>query len=490
MNASGREGRALLFGLSALCAVLGAALVVSQSVALPAGLAFCVLAAAILNNPRFGLYLTVFALFVGTPSLRLFLDGDVLQFFPYAPLTLLTLASLFAHAAARRESLAAHSPFFIVVALIAAYQTLGVFWAPRLEFALGHAASVYINAAFFYLVLRLADTEERLERLYKILLASTLMNTAWMGVAAWTHFEGAYELLPGVELNFELFSNERWSRVGGLAAANQSAGLLVFSAMLAAGFSRLRTGWRRTAFVCLALYFFFWVVVSASRGAILAAVGGAGLFLLVHPKTRASVLRRTVVLVVVVAATVLLSKPGFIDRMLVGFGYSGPLLFTEEKGGGDTQENVSGSGARLRMWSDALKVMAEDPHKLLLGLGPGGFIHHTGEPEVHSLWLAFFFDMGLFGAVLGVFSLFILLRRSRNALARAPDAVAKTMLMAVMTGVVCEVFIHSLIDHDLTSAVSRFIWLYMACLAANLGVAERAAPETARLDAEEGLYAT
>jgi hypothetical protein len=456
---------------TAVLAALAAVAVVLQPVTAGIGLAGLGLCLLILRSPRLGLLLSVFTLFIGTPSLRIQVGGDTVQYFIFQLLLVPTLFSLIARAAFRREPLTVRSPFLAVCFLVAGGETLALLWAPQYALGAGHILTVLCNVLFFYLLLRLTENTAHLRDLFAVVMAAAFCMSAWMGLAAFQHFDGSVALWPNADIFFELFSQERWSRIGGLCAASQAGGFLVFATMLAAGLSRLHPpGGKRRFYAVFALYCIFWVAVSASRGAMIAAVGGAGLFILFHPALKRRLVSRLTVLVVLTVSLTLLGNPSFIDRMLVGFGYSGPLLFTEKKAGSDTAENVSGTGARVRMWGQALKIMAEEPHKILLGLGPGGFIHHTGEPEVHSLWLSYYFDMGLLGSVIGLFAMFVFIRGVREGLARGPDGPARILFLAALAGVISEAFIHSLIDHDLTSPVSRFTWLYMAVLAASLKI--------------------
>lgn len=455
--------------IAAIAAALAALALILQPVAAGIALAGLAVLLLILRSPRLGLFLCVFTLFIGTPSLRVKTDGDSVQYFIFQLLLIPTLFSLVARAAVRRERLTVKSPFLAVCLLVVGGETLAAFWAPNAALGAGHVLTLVCNVLFFYLVLRLTENADHLRGLFAVIVAAGFFMSVWMGLATFEHYDAVIPLGANVDIFFELFSQERWSRIGGLCAASQAGGYLVFASMLAAGLSRLHPpGAKRRLYVFSALYLFFWVAISASRGAMIAAVGGAGAFILFHPALKGRLVRKLAVLAVLTVSLTLLGNPGFIDRMMVGFGYSGPLLFTEKKAGTDNSENVSGTGARIRMWGQALKVMAEEPHKLLLGLGPGGFIHHTGEPEVHSLWLSYYFDMGLLGSVIGLFAMFVFLRGARAGLARGPDGQARILFLAALVGVVSEAFIHSLIDHDLTSPVSRFTWLYMAVLAASL----------------------
>ncbi len=448
-----------------------------------AGLGGLALAFLLLRFPLFGLYLTVATVFVGTPSLKItYATGAVTQFFPAMVLLPLVLLGFLAQRAAAgppppvaRPSLTVLAPF---VAVIFVLHVLGLAWAPHTRFALGHVATLAFDVTLFAAITAVVTDQRRLAGLLWTMMASAVAVCGFMLCGALYDWAGTIHLGRGTELNFELFSEERWGRIGGLCSANQAGGFLVLSLFLAVGLAMRYRRFARVGLCLLALAFLTFVVVSGSRGAILGFLGASGAFMLLHSAIRRRILSRSVLLAVLLGVAILVGKPSFIDRMLVGFGYSGPLLFSEKKTS-DSAANVSGSVARFRMWRDALNVMADEPGLFILGLGPGGFIWHTREPEVHSLWLAFFFDLGLVGGMTGILGLAVLATSVAAAVKRAPPSPARTLFLAVAVGCLAEIGIHSLIDHDLTSPVSRFTWLYLSILAAALKIVQESMSECA-----------
>jgi O-antigen ligase len=424
--------------------------------------------------------LTVATIFVGTPSLKItHATGVVTHLFPAMLLLPPVLFGFLAARAAAPDQGSSpplpSSPLVPFVVVLVVLHCLGLVWAPHTPFAVGQVGTLLFNAVLFFTVTATVTTEKRLEVLLATMAASAVAVCATMVCGAYFDWAATLHLGRGVELNFELFSEERWGRIGGLCSANQAGGYLVLTAFLAAGLAMTRKRLTRVGLILLALVCVTFVVVSGSRGAILGLGGAASLFLLLNAHSRRRLISRSTLLVLVLAAAILAGKPSFIDRMLVGFGYSGPLLFTEKKNSSDSTSNVSGSGARFRMWKDALGVMADQPELMLLGLGPGGFIWHTREPEVHSLWLAFFFDLGLLGGLTGLLGLATLAAAAREAVIKTPPGPGRVLFLATLTGCTAELGIHSLIDHDLTSPVSRFAWLYVAILAAALRVVRQPA---------------
>ncbi len=479
-------------GLAAATA-LGAALLHDWRLA--AGAAALVVAGLVALFPFAGLLCVTAILFVGTPSLKItHVPGVVSQFFPAMVFLPLVCLGFLVRAAldgerrrpVRRGNLSVLVPFVTVVATL---HTFALAWAPHTLFGLGQLATLASDVLFFCLVVAAVSDVGRLRALCLSVVVSAVIVCATMVCATYYDWAGTLRLASGVELNFELFSEARWGRIGGLCSANQAGGFLVFSTFIAMGLAVRHRRIPRALFGLLALTFLTFVVVSGSRGAILGFGGAAGAFMLLHEPTRRRLLSRSTLLVLALAVAILVGKPSFIDRMLVGFGYDGPLIFSAKKKSESTS-NVSGSGARFRMWKKALSVMADRPELLLLGLGPGGFIWHTREPEVHSLWLAFFFDLGLLGGLTGILGLACLAGSTVTTLRRAPPGQARLLFTAVAVAALAELGMHSAIDHDLTSPVSRFAWLYVAVLAAALRVARTAPGADAPRPTMEVAHAT
>ncbi|KJU83114.1 conserved hypothetical protein, membrane, partial [Candidatus Magnetobacterium bavaricum] len=118
-------------------------------------------------------------------------------------------------------------------------------------------------------------------------------------------------------------------------------------------------------------------------------------------------------LLIVITAT-----PGFIDRMLVGFGYRGEPIFTKKstQHSGNTanlsskKEGVTGMKIRKQMWLDGLHYMQGHPYTFVTGMGIGGLVHVSPNTprEIHSLLLAFFFDMGMVGIIMLIYICYVL----------------------------------------------------------------------------------
>lgn len=427
--------------------------------------------------PRFGMLLTAGTVFIGTPSLFVYVEQIIVR----APLCLAfalpSALGVCARSVARRESLASGSPLMPPLLILLGLHALALFWAPRVWFGLANVLTLLANLLIFWLIVHGARTVEDLRRLVVVLLGSAWVCAA--GVVA------SQDWAP----DYTWFVTRRWGlgfnffvdRPGGLGFCNQVAAYLLVTGCLAAGLWPLarRTG-RRAHRIALALSYVALLcamVLTKSRGGFIGLFAGVLGVLAMHPALRGQWLRRTGAFALLLLTCVLLARPGFIDRMLVGFGYSGDLIFGA-KPSSTGEGEVSGMDARFDMWADALGVMEADPALLLAGLGPGGFLVHTDMPEVHSLWLAFYFDLGLPGLLLLGWIVFLLARRFRRALT-APmppplDQTLSPLLWGLAAAILGELAFHSLIDHDLTSTVSRYAFLYLALAGAGLKVADAA----------------
>jgi hypothetical protein len=193
--------------------------------------------------------------------------------------------------------------------------------------------------------------------------------------------------------------------------------------------------------------------------------------------------------VVLVVVGMLVTTPGYIDRMLVGFGYTGELLFSKKKSSSSSDSDATGLTTRFKIWREGFEHLAESGGTILGGLGTGGFTYRVKVFEVHNVYLAFYYDMGLAGLFLLLFLGFVFMRRTvpvylacHARLARPPTSpdpagpagadFVLVMFFAVLTAFAAEVAIHGVVDYDVTSFVSRYAFFYLALYDVVLGLAE------------------
>ncbi len=364
---------------------------------------------------------------------------------------------------------------------ILAWQTLAAFWAPHGVWALNNTLLLYANVLTYVLIFSTVTTRRRLYALYGLLIVSALLSSGWIVASKWYELFWEQGLGEGWRLTLSIFAvlgaTGEVERLGGLQGSNQGAGYLVFAGFLAMAFMvAARNRLARLALAAVGLYFLVLVILMASRGALWGGVFAVLFTIWVHPALRRRLVRNGVITAVVVIAAILIASPGFIDRILVGFGYTGELYFTQKKAKkASSDSDETGMRARMNWWGDGLDAMAEDWPTIFLGLGPGGFTHLTTAPEVHSLHLSFYYDMGLAGVFLYIWLVYALCKGFAHALARPPDPSRNDrreglFLYAVLTGLVAQLAVHGLINYDLTSLPSRFMFLYLGVAMATLRV--------------------
>lgn len=460
------------------------------------GLAVLVLGVFSMISPLFGLMVTVFTLIIATAN-AFYLVVNTLQihFYPYYIPLGCTCLGILGQAALHRQRLKVASSFLPVILLVFCVEVLTLLWTPHFYWGVANVFRLVLNVALYYCVVLLVDSERKADILFKTVMASALMTSA--GVIAATTY--SYDLHRYFTSKFALELHFYTIRAGGIESWNQSAGLLAVASILAAGYAVLaRTRGRRIVWALAAMYFFCTMLLPASRGALLGFLGAAVLFLLVHPLTRRRFLKKTTLFVGVLVVGILVTTPEYIDRLMVGFGYTGELLFSKKKASSSSDSDATGLSTRFKIWKAGFRDMGEEPGTLLGGLGAGGFTYHVKVFEVHNLYLAFFFDMGVFGLFLLAFWIATFVWRSRPVfdryeiwLLRPPDGVrasrdfTQVMFFATLTAVVSELAIHGLVDYDLTSFVSRYAFLYLAAYDVVLRLAEaQEGPGVSRLPSE------
>ena len=454
-----------------------------------AGGATLALLVACLASPFFGLCATAFCLILASPNVYgLVVNTLQLHLYPYVLPLVFTFLGMLVRAAQGRLSLVPRSAFLPVLLLVFVAETASLLWTPHTAWGLANIARLATNLLLYWTAMVLVDTPRRLDVLFKTLFASAVMTAAGvLGALEWEYVLHV-PLDRQLRLVFEIYFYT--TRAGGIESWNQSAGFLSVASIIAAGYAVLaRTRARRAGWGLVAMFFFCMMLLPASRGALLGFCGAAVLLILALPATRRLFLRKTTLFVVMVIVGMLVTTPGYIDRMLVGFGYTGELLFSKKKSSSSSDSDATGISTRFKIWREGFKRVGESGGTILGGLGTGGFMYRIKVFEVHNVYLAFYYDMGLAGIFLLFFLGFILIRRTfpiamayHARLARPPTApdpagpacadFVLVMFFAVLTAFTAEVAIHGLVDYDLTSFVSRYAFFYLALYDVVLGLAE------------------
>lgn len=458
----GLQAALALLGLAALTAACGLFLSlpwwVFASVAGGLGLV-----GASLVRPKIGWCCLVAGYYVATPSIFFYPDGNIASIFLPHVLAPVVMLGTFLEAVAQRRSLRPGSGLMPLLLLTLGLQGLAWFWSRAPEFGLFNVGAMVANVLLFWCLVVQLRTVADLRLLCWALFVGGLVCGGGVVASQWWDSDYKFWFNRYWGLGFTVFAG----RNGGFVASNHAAAYLFTAGCAAAAL--WVTAHHRLARLVLMLgagFFLYAIVLTQSRGALMGMFAGAFAVIFLHPGLRQRFIRHALTFLVFVMCCVVIAEPGYLDRLLIGFGYSGELIFSEKpENANEEMENISGMAARFRMWKDALQVMQQEPETFLGGLGPGSFVHLTKEPEVHSLWLAFFFDLGLLGVALQVLIWIWLISHIRRLVRTPLPPDAAPYVWSLLVVCIGELGVHALIDHDLTSMVSRFSFLFFALTA-------------------------
>lgn len=223
------------------------------------------------------------------------------------------------------------------------------------------------------------------------------------------------------------------------------------------------------------------VIVTASRGVFVGLIGAFLFFISIHGRFKNKFIKYSVIMIICTVLLVLITKPAFIDRILIGFGYTGYLAISDTTYTGaeaNTAEGQGISGMEMRMiwWKNALHEMVIHPLKMLFGLGLGGFYYYSSgtntvtSPEVNSLSFSFFYDLGILGIILFILLFIVVAQNLYYYLKNAKQSYCYYMLLAATSAMIAETVIHGLVDFDLASYGSKFFWFPLGFTMAVLNI--------------------
>lgn len=419
---------------------------------------------AIIINPRFGFYL--FLLTFSTETVNVFfMDSIYVSKYPLYVFVLgfLLIGTAFAFNP-RNQWHFMKNPLSVVAALLFFFEMQGLLWSPNAAFGFHNVIIFTVNIIIFYLLIQYGAKSESIDAFFDVLIVSGLVTGAFLYLTM--YYDGIEKVFISKDLGYSYGLLKDNNRLAGLGGVNQTGGYLsamvfISIAMTLKAAGRLKKAYYAFTGVFMAVAMF----MTTSRGTIIGFAAGIISFILLHEKGRVRFITLSAAFVIAIPALMLIAKPQFVDRLLVGFGYEGELLFSEAKRSTSTSSKFESTGMDVRIdwWKTGLRKMVERPHKLLFGLGPGGFVYYTQSPEVHSFFLAMFFDIGIFGIMLFLIAFYMLMAmlvRCFKAVDRAsPQYIILIATSAIVIGEVC---VHGLIEYEFTSMIGRYPWFYLA----------------------------
>lgn len=494
-----------LLSVSAILWLFGIALGISYMI-LPGyifaiALVLCLIFVVGFLRPEYAFYLFIFVLieemvhfFIVIPPLY------EVRIYPYQlPLFATALGLIAAKISSREDS--RKTPVTALLWVVVISEMVSGIWAPSGEMAFWLSIILLSNLILYYVTVNVVVNEDILRKSVRVWIAAGVATSIGITLSQWIDESKTifFTNHSGIKLAFQ----ELLSRPAGLAGVDHAAGFVSTALFMALGSMTFEKGWKVKAFYLLIILFMLYgAVLTTSRGVIIGIVGAYLFFIYIHGLFKGKFIRYSVLFTVLTILVVLMAKPGFIDRMLIGFGYTGALIFSDNSYNGteastETGEGFSGMEIRKIWWENALQEMIRHPFKLLFGLGTGGFYYYSAggntvtSPEVNSISFAFFYEMGIWGVFLLILLAYLVVSNLYHYLKNAKKSYASAMLFAATTAMIAETGIHGLIDYDLSSYGSKFFWFPLGFAMAILNIVkdENAQPVEQIHEMEEDITA-
>jgi hypothetical protein len=429
-------------------------------------------------RPEYGFYLVIFVLMVELSYLFISIPPYyTVLIFPYQILLIAPVVGLIATKIANRSAFK-KTP---VTALLWAIEIISCIWAPNNEMAFWLSVQLLLNFSLFYVIINIVNRDNILRTSVKVWIVAGVVAAAGIVASQWIDVFGTIYLTnrSGIHWAFQEFIN----RPSGFGASNHIGGFVSTAFFLTLGSMIYEKRWKvKVIYLLIMTLMLIGVILTESRGAFLGLIGASLFFISVHDRFNNKFLRYSLISMILIVFLVFIVKPSFIDRVRIGFGYTGNLYFSDREVHSDSEaktstgQGLSGMEMRGIWWENALNEMVRQPLKLLFGLGIGGFIYYsrgvntTPSPEVNSISFAFFYDMGMFGIILFILLLYVIVINLYHSLKNAERSYSYYMLLAATTAMIAEAGIHGLIDYDLTSIGSKFFWLTLGFTMAVLNI--------------------
>lgn len=464
-----------------LCGILlGFSYLIAPAYIFATALIVCAIFIIAFIRPEYGFYLLIFVLveemvnfFITIPPYY------IVRIYPYELPLVATAFGLIVAKIANREPLK-KTPVTPLLRVIVITEIISCIWAPNSEMAFWLSVILLLNLSLYYVIINIVIHDNILRRSIKVWIASGIVVSAGIVASQWIDISKTIYLTnrSGIQLAFQ----ELLTRPSGFAGSNHSGGFVSTAFFMTLGSMMYEKRWKiKVIYLLIMAFLLFGVILTVSRGVIVGLTGAFLFFISVHDRFKNKFIRYSLIMMILTLFLVLLAKPGFIDRILIGFGYTGNLIFSDTEYVGTEAETSEGeglSGMEMRMiwWKNALNEMVRHPLKLLFGLGIGGFFYYSGggntvtSPEVNSISFAFFYDMGIFGIILFILLIYVIVGNLYHYLKNAERSYSYYMLLAATTAMIAEAGIHGLIDFDLTSYGTKFFWLTLGFTMAVLNI--------------------
>ncbi|MBF0370815.1 MAG: hypothetical protein HQL52_15295 [Magnetococcales bacterium] len=437
--------------------------------------------------PMVGLYLYV--LVAQVQQTYYFMDWTKfydLRVYPYIPFVIVAGVGLVAYRSVRQKGIDRRTPLDTLWLFIIVFEGFSLFWAPNLTFGIYLWCMLVVNYISYLLFTHLVLDHRQL----KLLVSFTLFCGFLGAVSIFGNLYydiDKYFYWPNDTGLRAAFTN-LYGRPGGWSGPSHLSGFMAATIPIAyIKFGFAKEGIKKFFYLAIMVFMMGAIVMGETRGVFISLFGGLFFLLYISPQYAGKRLFYGFLSVSVIVATMIFFQPRFINRILVGFGYTGQLFLEGNKGtfGSGTEEGQGPegqSGLTVRIWwfTNVLKAMNKEPLTYLVGPGLSGFqFYSRGSPEANGLFWGFIADMGVLGLILFIFFVKIVWANTAYYVRKAQHTKSYYLYLAVLTGFVMDVAIHGLVDFDLNSYGSKNIWLPMGLLMATMNILRR------EMDAEE-----
>ncbi len=365
----------------------------------------------------------------------------------YYPLALgailLTALACMARAAAAGDSLERGEPFLaLLMAGLAAWSVISIFWSLDFRHGICEAAGLVIGLVLMALMWRVVRTEASLHRIFLFLaLLAPLFGTITL-LSKYYSFDYSRELWSGAALEFSanLFrimeemkiSGEVEYRPGGFAtpqAASNILGFFIFCLM--AVFPFLKSRIAKTASVGCGLYLFAVMLMTSAKGGILSFILALYMVIFLNGRLSRRFFTWSAAAFCAIALVVAFNMLVMQEARLAG-----------SSGSDDIAE--ASLSSRLGFWETGFELMGDR----WIGAGTGGLLAVLDPvPGAHSVYFSILFDLGIPGFILFMALLCEIGLRMRLAMLQAHSERAEWFLYC-MAGAYAMVLVHSLVDLD------------------------------------------
>lgn len=277
-----------------------------------------------------------------------------------------------------------------------------------------------------------------------LIIAAFIAGTAGAVSLKYNGYHFVFDLAETVKLDF-LF-DDFVGRAAGFYSSNQTAAILYIGLLCLAALIPYTSKIRKFLLYLLFLYLTMCLSMTASRGGIISTLVALCFVAFFHHRFLGKKLTYAVKFLSLTVIGLICGNYKILDTLLVGLGFSGALVATEHHAG----SRGSGVAMRLQWWSTVLGFMLEKPVTLIYGLGVGGYAFFNADNlPPHSVWMQFFFQLGIIGILLFAFLYLTIGTEIINILKRRHDS---SLEYACFLGLAASVFacfyVHGAIDND------------------------------------------